>query len=99
MLTGQDYDRRVCIAILALLVGLPLCLLRKISSLSFTGLLSVLFVAFCAVALLLRACQLGAMAQPHAPTGVHANVIDFFNGVCVLAFAVCGQTTVFPVGH
>ncbi len=54
---NQSVDRRVCIAVLVLLVALPLCLLHKLSSLQFTGMLSVLFVVFFVVSLLVRACQ------------------------------------------
>ena len=94
MVIGRDIDRRVCVAVAILLVVLPLSLLRRVSSLRFTGSMCVVFVMFCSFALLLRACQAGI-----APTAkaVDTTFENFFNGLCIIGFMLSSQATVFPV--
>lgn len=94
---NQSVDRRVCIAVLVLLVALPLCLLRKLSSLQFTGMLSVLFVVFFVVALLVRACQAHVSTGAMGAEPLQTSFIDFFNGLTIFAFAFSNQTAVMPV--
>ena len=97
MISGRSFDRRVCIAVVVLFAGLPLAMLRKVSSLRFTGFMSVLFVGFFSVALLLRACQHSVASGDQGAKGLDTTFTNFFNGLCIIGFAMCNQTAVFPV--
>ena len=46
MVTGHTYDRGVCVSVVVLIVVLPMCLMRRVSSLRLTGLMATLFVVY-----------------------------------------------------
>ena len=98
MLTDHDYDRRVCITVVVLFIGLPLSLVKKIASLQFTGLLVVLFMCLLSVVLVVKAVIAGVARPPIQPQIASTTFVDFFNGLCIIAFTLSGQFAVFPVG-
>ncbi len=57
----------------------------------------MLFVGFFAVSILIRACQHPIASGDSAALAVDTTFTDFFNGLCIIGFAFCGQTAVFPV--
>jgi amino acid permease len=93
----RTYDRRVLIAIVTLFVALPLSLLRKVSSLRFTGFLSIMFVCFFVVTLLVRSMEKGVAVDVTAGGGT--DMFTFFRGLTIMAYAFANQKAVFPVFH
>ncbi len=63
-------------------ISLPLALLRNISSLRFTSVLSTAFLLFLGVALVAKAGLMGKATEPHAPVAFRTTFLDFFNGKC-----------------
>jgi amino acid permease len=82
-----------------LFVALPLVLLRKVSSLRFTGFLSIMYVCFFTITLLVRSIEGGVLHGTDSPEAANTTFTQFFRGLTIMAYAFSIQTAVFPVYH
>jgi amino acid permease len=86
--------RQVAILLGAVVIILPLSLMRRVTSLVFVSLLSVVFVFILGIVLTIE-----ASTDPLLPSfeAVHTSVPDFFRGLPILVLAFSNQTSVMPV--
>lgn len=93
--TGSSQGvRQVAILFCAVIVVLPLSLMRRVTSLVFVSLLSVLFVFVLGIVLAIEASK-ASLLPSFEP--VHTSVPNFFRGLPILVLAFSNQTSVMPV--
>ena len=98
MLTSSSSSqRRPVVVIISLVLVLPLCLLRKLSSLWFTGSMAMAFVAFFVAASLLKTAHPPTSIALSSVRAVDTTAASFFRAVPLAVFAFAAHSVVYPL--
>jgi amino acid permease len=96
-LANTRVRRNMVVLLLSIFVLLPLCLMRKLKSLWFTGSMALALAAFYVLAMVYEAIHPSQDFPPVHTQAVDVSLGSFFMGVPLAMFAYSSHAVVFPI--